>query len=70
MGEGWHNNHHTYMTSANQGFYWWEWDPSYYILKGLSFLGIVKDLRKAPVEQLESKKIKYSSEVVQSELSV
>ncbi len=57
MGEGWHNNHHTYMTSANQGFYWWEWDPTYYILKMLSWVGIVKNLRKAPVEQLENKKI-------------
>ncbi|MCC7442998.1 MAG: acyl-CoA desaturase [Bdellovibrionales bacterium] len=24
MGEGWHNNHHTYQSSANQGFCWWE----------------------------------------------
>ncbi|MEZ4816077.1 MAG: acyl-CoA desaturase [Bdellovibrionota bacterium] len=69
MGEGWHNNHHTYMTSANQGFYWWEWDPTYYILKALSWVGIVKELRKAPLEQLESKKIIQPS-LVQEELSV
>lgn len=56
MGEGWHNNHHTYMTSANQGFFWWEWDPTYYILKALSWIGIVKDLRVAPIAQLEAKK--------------
>ena len=46
MGEGWHNNHHYYQASARQGFFWWEWDPSYYILKGLSFVGIVKDLKR------------------------
>jgi stearoyl-CoA desaturase (delta-9 desaturase) len=22
MGEGWHNNHHHYMSSARQGFFW------------------------------------------------
>jgi stearoyl-CoA desaturase (delta-9 desaturase) len=22
LGEGWHNNHHHYMASARQGFYW------------------------------------------------
>jgi len=57
MGEGWHNNHHCYMTSANQGFFWWEVDPSYYVLKGLSWVGVVRDLRKAPIAALESKRI-------------
>src|SRR5579862_2284329 len=46
MGEGWHNNHHYYMSSANQGFFWWEVDASYYVLKALSWFGVVWDLRK------------------------
>jgi len=45
LGEGWHNNHHFCMSAARQGFYWWEVDISYYILKVLSWLGIVWDLR-------------------------
>jgi len=53
MGEGWHNNHHYYPASARQGFYWWEWDPSYYVLKGLSFVGIVKGL-KVPSARVRS----------------
>lgn len=57
MGEGWHNNHHTYMSSTNQGFFWWEIDPSYYTLKALSWFGIVWDLRKPPLELLEAKRI-------------
>jgi len=48
MGEGWHNNHHYYQSTANQGFYWWEIDMSYYVLLGLEKLGIVWDLRKPP----------------------
>ena len=47
-GEGWHNNHHHYQASARQGFFWWEVDTTYYGLKVLSWLGIVKDLRKPP----------------------
>jgi stearoyl-CoA desaturase (delta-9 desaturase) len=50
MGEGWHNNHHHYMNSANQGFYWWEIDMSYYLLKALEKVGLVWDVRKAPKE--------------------
>ena len=53
MGEGWHNNHHYYQSSANQGFYWWEVDFTYYILKGLSWLGLVHDLRLPPKRVLE-----------------
>ena len=37
MGEGWHNNHHAYQSSARQGFRWWEIDPTFYILKLLSW---------------------------------
>ena len=45
LGEGWHNNHHYYMHSARQGFYWWEVDLTYYALRFLSFFGIVYNLR-------------------------
>lgn len=48
MGEGWHNNHHRYPGSERQGFYWWEIDISHYILKVLSWLGLVWDLRVPP----------------------
>lgn len=48
MGEGWHNNHHYYQRSAAQGFYWWEIDMSFYILKVLSWFGLVSDLQKIP----------------------
>jgi stearoyl-CoA desaturase (delta-9 desaturase) len=48
FGEGWHNNHHHYQASANQGFFWWEYDISYYVLKAMSWVGLVKDLRNPP----------------------
>lgn len=47
-GEGWHNNHHYYQATANQGWFWWEIDFSYYALKALSWMGLVWDLRKPP----------------------
>jgi stearoyl-CoA desaturase (delta-9 desaturase) len=48
LGEGWHNNHHYYPGSERQGFYWWEIDISHYILVGLSWMGLVWDLRVPP----------------------
>ncbi|MCB0354203.1 MAG: acyl-CoA desaturase [Bdellovibrionales bacterium] len=54
LGEGWHNNHHRYPGSERQGFYWWELDITHIILTGLSYLGVVWDLRKPPRRILEA----------------
>jgi stearoyl-CoA desaturase (delta-9 desaturase) len=48
MGEGWHNNHHAYQYSVRQGFRWWQWDPTFYIIAGLSKLGLFWDLKAPP----------------------
>lgn len=48
LGEGWHNNHHRYAHSARQGFYWWEIDISYYILRFMSWAGLIWDLKRVP----------------------
>ena len=53
-GEGWHNNHHHYPSSARQGFRWWEIDVTYYVLWLLSRVGIVWDLRKPPAEMVDA----------------
>jgi len=48
MGEGWHNNHHAYQSSARQVFRWWEIDATFYLLKALSWTGLVWDLKTPP----------------------
>ena len=57
MGEGWHNNHHHYQRSVNQGFFWWEWDPTYYVLWALSKVGVVWDLHTPPAHVLTDKRV-------------
>ena len=52
--EGWHNNHHYYPNSVRQGFYWWEYDITYYMLKVMSWLGIIWDLKPVPVSVREN----------------
>ena len=52
-GEGWHNNHHHYPSSARQGFRWWEIDVTYYVLWTLARLGLVWDLRRPPREVVD-----------------
>jgi stearoyl-CoA desaturase (delta-9 desaturase) len=52
LGEGWHNNHHYFMSATRQGIRWWEVDITYYVLKMLSWIRVTRDLR--PFRVLEA----------------
>jgi stearoyl-CoA desaturase (delta-9 desaturase) len=54
MGEGWHNNHHAYQSSVRQGYRWWEFDPTFYVLKALSWARLVWNLKTPPREVLRN----------------
>jgi stearoyl-CoA desaturase (delta-9 desaturase) len=56
MGEGWHNNHHHHPTAARQGVRWYEIDPTYMVLKALSWIGIVHDLKQPSQTVLASRR--------------
>lgn len=53
LGEGWHNNHHRYPAAARQGFFWWEIDVSYWLLRVMSALSLIRDLRPVPASVLK-----------------
>jgi stearoyl-CoA desaturase (delta-9 desaturase) len=48
VGEGWHNNHHRYQRAARNGFYWWEFDPTWYIIRAMQAMGLVWDVHAVP----------------------
>ena len=48
FGEGWHNNHHHFPGAARQGFRWWEFDLTYYLLRAFAACGLVWDLKPVP----------------------
>ena len=56
FGEGWHNNHHHFPGAARQGFYWWEFDLTYYGLRLLAALGIIWDLKEVPPAMLAARR--------------
>ena len=57
LGEGWHNNHHYYQRSTRQGFFWWEFDPTFYALWALEKIGIVSALRSPPAAVLRAHRV-------------
>ncbi|HUB31443.1 MAG TPA: fatty acid desaturase [Bryobacteraceae bacterium] len=49
FGEGWHNNHHAHPTSARHGLAWYEFDPSWLLIKSLRLLGVARNVKVASV---------------------
>lgn len=55
LGEGWHNNHHAFQSSARHGLRWWQLDMSYIIIWFMSKVGLVYDVRVPTKERIEAK---------------
>jgi stearoyl-CoA desaturase (delta-9 desaturase) len=49
FGEGWHNNHHAYPSSARHGLAWYEFDPSWIQIKLLKTFHIARSIREARI---------------------
>lgn len=45
LGEGWHNAHHAFPTSARHGLSWWQVDASYYLIRLMSWVGLAWDVK-------------------------
>jgi stearoyl-CoA desaturase (delta-9 desaturase) len=58
MGEGWHNNHHAFPTSARHGLSWWQIDLSYYVIRMMEVLGLAWQVRIPAPAALEAKRLK------------
>jgi stearoyl-CoA desaturase (delta-9 desaturase) len=47
-GEGYHNYHHIFQNDYRNGIRWWQYDPTKWLIKTASWLGLTWDLRKVP----------------------
>jgi stearoyl-CoA desaturase (delta-9 desaturase) len=56
MGEGWHNTHHAFPTSARHGLRWWQLDVSYWIIRALALVGLAWDLKLPTAEAQEKER--------------
>ena len=56
FGEGWHNNHHAHPVSSRHGLAWYEFDPTWLLLKGLRRVGIVWNVQAARISDISQEK--------------
>ncbi len=55
FGEGWHNNHHAHPTSARHGLAWYEFDPSWLLIRAMRKFGVAKGVQTARLPEQELK---------------
>jgi stearoyl-CoA desaturase (delta-9 desaturase) len=63
LGEGWHNNHHAFPTSARHGLKWWQLDASYVVITAMKWLGLAKNIRTPSSAAMRAKAVQSSSPV-------
>jgi stearoyl-CoA desaturase (Delta-9 desaturase) len=55
FGEGWHNNHHAFPTSARHGLRWWQPDPTAAAITAMEKVGLAWDVVRIPPEHQAKK---------------
>ena len=69
FGEGYHNYHHEFPSDYRNGTRPWDWDPSKWIIKALSYLGLVTNMKKIPEEIIIRKKMQMKEKRMQKKLA-
>jgi stearoyl-CoA desaturase (delta-9 desaturase) len=57
LGEGWHNNHHAFPTSARHGLKWWQFDSTWLLISTLKTLRLAWNVRTPSPAALTAKAI-------------
>jgi len=56
FGEGYHNYHHIFENDYRNGIYWWQYDPTKWLIKSCAWLGLADKLRVSPQDKIEKAK--------------
>jgi stearoyl-CoA desaturase (delta-9 desaturase) len=70
LGEGWHNNHHAFPTSARHGLYWWQFDASYVVIIVMKWMGLIWNVRVPSASAMSAKKASARSIIESSPAEV
>lgn len=69
-GEGYHNYHHLFQSDYRNGVRWWQFDPTKWLIKTCSWLGLTYDLRKTPKFKIREAMVKRQLEKARQKLQM
>ncbi len=56
FGEGWHNTHHAFPTSARHGLAWWKLDINYLTIRAMEILHLARNVRLPSPERIREQR--------------
>lgn len=68
-GEGYHNFHHTFPSDYRNGIKWYHFDPTKWLIKTLTVVGLAEKLKKAPERLINEAKAKVMQEMNKNKLN-
>lgn len=68
FGEGYHNFHHIFEYDYRNGIKWWQYDPTKWLIRGLSVMNLTKNLRRCPEERIEKAKATLQLEKAKNQI--
>lgn len=68
-GEGYHNYHHIFETDYRNGIRWWHYDPTKWLIRSLSFVGLTAKLKRCPEDKIEKAKLQMQLKKTQLKVS-
>lgn len=69
FGEGYHNYHHEFPSDYRNGVRAWDWDPSKWVIKGLSLLGLTYNLKTINEEIILRKRMQMKEKAMRKKLN-
>ncbi|ELA08065.1 delta-9 acyl-phospholipid desaturase [Moraxella macacae 0408225] len=67
-GEGYHNYHHYFQYDYRNGVKWWQYDPTKWIIYGLSKVGLAKELKRVPEVAIQHAQAEMRFKQAQSQI--
>ncbi len=67
-GEGYHNYHHYFQYDYRNGVKWWQYDPTKWIIYGLSKVGLAWDLKRVPDVAIQHAQVEMKFKTAQNHI--
>lgn len=69
FGEGYHNYHHIFENDYRNGIYWWQYDPTKWLIKACSWMKLTHKLKMAPPAKIEKARAQMLLQHTQSKVA-
>ena len=66
-GEGYHNYHHTFQWDYRNGVKWWHFDPTKWMIRSLSCVGLTTDLKRTDPARVETARLQMQYQLAREQ---